>query len=295
MRSTLAALLAAALLAAGCTAAEPVAVADTPDPSPPVEEPTDQSRPDPQPQPLPDPEPTDGEAPELEPAEEVTAAPVADGRPASVPDDAHPATVVRHVDGDTLWVEVDRDHDVPGALPGGAAHSIRVLLIDTPETVHPSKPVECGGPEASAATAALLPVGAAVWVAADTELTDRYDRQLRYLWTAEGTSLGEHLLTLGLAEVAYYAPNGRYLDRYREVEADARRAGRGLHGELPCLTAVEPPDGPGSDGSPGPGSRADGAYANCTEARERGGAPVHRGEPGYGPHLDRDGDGIGCE
>lgn len=36
-------------------------------------------------------------------------------------------------------------------------------------------------------------------------------------------------------------------------------------------------------------------YKNCTAAREAGAAPVHRGEPGYGRHLDRDGDGIGCE
>ncbi len=45
----------------------------------------------------------------------------------------------------------------------------------------------------------------------------------------------------------------------------------------------------------GPGSRPDGAYKNCTEARARGGAPVYAGSPGYGEHLDRDGDGVGCE
>ncbi len=44
-----------------------------------------------------------------------------------------------------------------------------------------------------------------------------------------------------------------------------------------------------------PPPRRDGAYANCTEARAAGAAPVRRGDPGYGPHLDRDGDGIGCE
>lgn len=41
--------------------------------------------------------------------------------------------------------------------------------------------------------------------------------------------------------------------------------------------------------------RSTGAYRNCTEARAAGAAPVRRGEPGYGPHLDRDNDGIGCE
>lgn len=42
-------------------------------------------------------------------------------------------------------------------------------------------------------------------------------------------------------------------------------------------------------------TRSSGAYANCTSARAAGAAPVRRGEPGYGAHLDRDGDGIGCE
>lgn len=37
------------------------------------------------------------------------------------------------------------------------------------------------------------------------------------------------------------------------------------------------------------------AYRNCDEARAAGAAPVRRGEPGYGPHLDRDNDGVGCE
>lgn len=36
-------------------------------------------------------------------------------------------------------------------------------------------------------------------------------------------------------------------------------------------------------------------FANCAEARAAGAAPVRRGEPGYGTHLDRDGDGVGCE
>jgi len=37
------------------------------------------------------------------------------------------------------------------------------------------------------------------------------------------------------------------------------------------------------------------AFRNCDEARAAGAAPVRRGDPGYGPHLDRDNDGVGCE
>ena len=36
-------------------------------------------------------------------------------------------------------------------------------------------------------------------------------------------------------------------------------------------------------------------YKNCSQARAAGAAPIRRGEPGYGSHLDRDGDGIACE
>jgi hypothetical protein len=37
------------------------------------------------------------------------------------------------------------------------------------------------------------------------------------------------------------------------------------------------------------------SFANCSEARGAGAAPVYAGDPGYGSHLDRDGDGVGCE
>lgn len=43
------------------------------------------------------------------------------------------------------------------------------------------------------------------------------------------------------------------------------------------------------------GPSGEGAFANCAAARAAGAAPVRRGDPGYGPHLDRDRDGIGCE
>ncbi|WP_405752958.1 excalibur calcium-binding domain-containing protein [Streptomyces sp. NBC_00012] len=59
-----------------------------------------------------------------------------------------------------------------------------------------------------------------------------------------------------------------------------------------------PPQPPGNTPygtarSAGPPSRM--GYANCSAARAAGAAPVHTGEPGYGRHLDRDGDGVGCE
>ena len=43
------------------------------------------------------------------------------------------------------------------------------------------------------------------------------------------------------------------------------------------------------------GLSSNGAYTNCSAARAAGAAPGRRGDPGYGTHLDRDNDGVGCE
>jgi micrococcal nuclease len=154
-------------------------------------------------------------------------------RPEGVPDGAQPAAVARHVDGDTVWVEpLPYDQPVHLPLPDDAASRVRILLIDTPETVHPTRAVECGGPEASAATAKLIPVGTTVWILADVSDRDRYDRPLRYLWDEDGTSVGEQLLAAGLARVAHYPPDERYLDLYRRLESDAAAAGAGVWGQL---------------------------------------------------------------
>ncbi|MCJ1677181.1 excalibur calcium-binding domain-containing protein [Streptomyces sp. APSN-46.1] len=48
-------------------------------------------------------------------------------------------------------------------------------------------------------------------------------------------------------------------------------------------------------GSSSTGGGGSAYYKNCAAARAAGAAPVHRGDPGYGRHLDRDGDGVGCE
>jgi hypothetical protein len=58
------------------------------------------------------------------------------------------------------------------------------------------------------------------------------------------------------------------------------------------------PSGGGSGGSTGGSGGSGGGstyYANCSAVRAAGADPIHAGEPGYGRHLDRDGDGVGCE
>lgn len=67
---------------------------------------------------------------------------------------------------------------------------------------------------------------------------------------------------------------------------DRKNGGRHCHG--------------GATRSPAPAARqqrlsGDVYFPNCAAARAAGAAPVRAGSPGYGRHLDRDGDGIGCE
>lgn len=63
----------------------------------------------------------------------------------------------------------------------------------------------------------------------------------------------------------------------------------------PSQTSSSRSRGTGPQGVSRAVSQTGAAYANCSAARAAGAAPVRRGEPGYGQHLDRDNDGIGCE
>jgi micrococcal nuclease len=148
---------------------------------------------------------------------------------AGIPAGAQEGVVERIVDGDTLWVRVDRPG---GPLVAHATHKIRLLEIDTPETVAPGQQVQCGGPEASAYAAGLLPVGSTVYLLADREDTDQYGRFLRYLWTSDGTFFNLEAVRTGHARAVLFEPNDAYIDVLRDAEAQARQAGRGVWGQF---------------------------------------------------------------
>jgi micrococcal nuclease len=143
------------------------------------------------------------------------------------PSRATPATVVRLVDGDTLVVRADVD--APG-LPAGAETRVRLLEVDTPESVDPGSPVECYAERASAELARLAPPGSRVWALPDQELFDVYGRTLLYLWNDRGQLVNLELVRSGAAEAVLHEPNDRYIDLVRRAESRARGAGRGLWG-----------------------------------------------------------------
>ena len=135
--------------------------------------------------------------------------------------DLQPAT--RVIDGDTF------------VLAGG--EKVRLIGVDTPETVHPSKPVEFFGKEASAFTRRMLD-GKKVRLEFDVQRRDRYGRLLGYVYLEDGTFLNAELVRQGYAQVATYPPNVKHTDLFVKLQREAREAGRGLWGAEPDSTAA---------------------------------------------------------
>lgn len=148
-----------------------------------------------------------------------TASLVAAADPARVP-----ARVVRVIDGDTVEVAV-RD-------AAGAEHTetIRLIGVDTPETVHPRVGVQPWGLEASEFTKRLLPPGEPVFLELDVEERDRYGRLLAYLYLPNGEMLNSLLLSEGLAQLLTIPPNVKHVDWFVSLQREARAARRGMWG-----------------------------------------------------------------
>jgi micrococcal nuclease len=129
-----------------------------------------------------------------------------------------PATVVQTIDGDTIVVRTGE----------GEQLTIRLLGVDTPETHHPHKPVECFGPEAEAYTRARL-LGKQVALEFDVERHDVYDRTLAYV-SVDGHRFNDELLSLGYARLLVIPPNGDHARAMLRDVVAARASKRGLWG-----------------------------------------------------------------
>jgi micrococcal nuclease len=135
------------------------------------------------------------------------------------------ARVVRVVDGDTFV-----------ARPAGARHDRRVRLIgvDTPETVKPHTPVRCYGRQASELTKHLLTPGLVVRAAYEAGgKHDRFGRDLWDVWLPDGRFLAGLLASSGAARAYPVPPQTEYAGGLADLAAQARAAGRGLWG-APC-------------------------------------------------------------
>ena len=133
------------------------------------------------------------------------------------------ATVTRVVDGDTIVADIS-----------GIDERVRLVGIDTPESVDPRRPVECFGVEAKDRLGSLLPDGTPIRLERDEEARDDYDRLLAYVVrTDRDLFVNLDLVATGHATTLEIEPNLAHAPALRAAEADARAARRGLWGACP--------------------------------------------------------------
>lgn len=126
------------------------------------------------------------------------------------------ATVQRVVDGDTVELST--------------GEKVRLIGVDTPETVKPNHPVEPYGKEASDFSKQLL-TGQKVTLKFDVEPYDKYKRLLAYMYLQDGTFVNEKLVRDGYARIMTIPPNVANADLFLEAEREARENNRGLWGK----------------------------------------------------------------
>lgn len=121
----------------------------------------------------------------------------------------------RVIDGDTIVVDID-----------GKQERVRLIGVDTPETVHPSKPVEYFGKEASEFTKNMVE-DKRVRLEYDWQRRDKYGRLLAYVYLEDGFFLNAEIIKQGFG-FAYTRFPFKYLEEFRRYEREARENGRGL-------------------------------------------------------------------
>lgn len=133
--------------------------------------------------------------------------------------------VLKVIDGDTVNVEID-----------GKSQTIRLIGIDSPETVDPRKPVQCFGKEASNKAKELL-TGKNVVMEVDSTQgdKDKYNRLLRYIYLEDGTSVNKYMISEGYAhEYTYQSNPYKYQTEFIEAEQSAREGKKGLWADNAC-------------------------------------------------------------
>ena len=164
-------------------------------------------------------------------AEQYAPVQVSDVRPASTTTPPASArnlyTVIKVVDGDTVTLSIK-----------GVSETIRLIGVDTPETVDPRKTVQCFGREASDKTKSLL-TGRKVTIEKDPTQgdRDRYGRLLAYVYRDDGLFVNKYLVEYGYGhEYTYHVPY-KYQTEFKVAQKTAESRQRGLWAAGVCDTS----------------------------------------------------------
>lgn len=137
--------------------------------------------------------------------------------------------IVKVVDGDTIDVTIN-----------GQTERVRLIGMDTPETVDPRKPVQCFGIEASNKAKEIL-TGQKVYLEADETQgeRDKYDRLLRYVFLEDGTNFNEMMISKGYAHEYTYNFPYKYQSDFKAAEKQAMKLKKGLWADNACIKKTE--------------------------------------------------------
>ena len=140
-------------------------------------------------------------------------------------------SVIKVIDGDTVNISKD-----------GETITFRLIGLDTPETVHPSKPVECFGKEASDKAKAIL-TGKQVRIEMDPSqgIYDKYGRTLAYIYLEDGTHFNKYMIEEGYGHEYTYDLPYKYQTEFKQAQQEAKANERGLWAPNICDIAIEKP------------------------------------------------------
>lgn len=205
--------------------------------------------------------------------------------------------VVKVTDGDTIDV-----------LINGKIERLRLIGIDTPETVDPRKPVQCFGVEASNKAKTVL-TGKKVSLESDSTQgeRDKYGRLLRYVFLEDGTNFNLMMIREGYANEYTYRVPYKYQSTFKQAQKDAEAKNKGLWDSGVCEEKPTPTPITTKSKQTQTSSQCHPNYSGCLNPNAsdydcsggKGDGPYYTGAVRViGTdvfRLDRDGDGWACE
>lgn len=232
----------------------------------------------------------------LEPIQNTPPSPASTQPPNAAPNNPNIQLfeVTQVIDGDTIQVVIDNKKE-----------TIRLIGIDSPETVDPRKPVQCFGKEASAKAKSILS-GKSVRLESDPTQgeRDKYQRLLRYVFLEDGTNFNKLMISEGYAHEYTYNIPYKYQSEFKQAQKEAEENKRGLWADNACPITTSQPS-PTNTSTPGGSSDTTGTSGSssgftcagktkCGQMSSCAEAEFYLNTCGVS-RLDGDKDGIPCE
>ena len=193
--------------------------------------------------------------------------------------------VIKVVDGDTVTIDMD-----------GKSTTLRLIGLDTPETLDPRKPVHCFGVEASNKAKEIL---TGTYVSLETDASqdtyDKYGRLLAYIYLSDGTPFNQYMIEEGYGHEYTYNAAYKYQKQFKAAQKRAEAGEKGLWGTACATPRIQSPFSPTVSGS----YECSKNVYNCTSFKTQSEAQAAFDACGGSSNdvhkMDSDKDGSVCE